>query len=128
MQEMGDVGDEGDVVDEQLWGQDQDKPEQSKAEEKYEKDAPIQVKPCLPLDCHKDHVILVTIAGASARCVWLQSCLAKPAWHRNKAQCLSRICRQLSCNRVETRLEVLTWVRSRMLKVLCVLWHMMPSL
>ncbi|KAL0028971.1 hypothetical protein WJX77_009058 [Trebouxia sp. C0004] len=43
-QEMGDVGDEGDVVDEQLWGQDEDKPQQSKAEEKYEKDAPIQVK------------------------------------------------------------------------------------
>ncbi len=42
-QEMGDVGDEGDVVDEQLWGQDEDKPQQSKAEEKYEKDAPVQV-------------------------------------------------------------------------------------
>ena len=40
---MGDVGDEGDVVDEQLWGDDKDKPEQSKAEEKYEKDAPVQV-------------------------------------------------------------------------------------
>lgn len=37
------MGDEGDVVDEQLWGQDEDKPQQSKAEEKYEKDAPIQV-------------------------------------------------------------------------------------
>ncbi|KAA6426067.1 MAG: hypothetical protein FRX49_03919, partial [Trebouxia sp. A1-2] len=43
-QEMGDVGDEGDVVDEQLWGQDEDKPQQSKAEEKYEKDAPVQVE------------------------------------------------------------------------------------
>ena len=42
---MGDVGDEGDVVDEQLWGDDKDKPEQSKAEEKYEKDAPVQVSP-----------------------------------------------------------------------------------
>ena len=42
-QEMGDVGDEADVVDEQLWGQDEDKPQQSKAEEKYEKDAPVQV-------------------------------------------------------------------------------------
>ena len=40
---MGDVGDEGDVVDEQLWGDDKDKPDQSKAEEKYEKDAPVQV-------------------------------------------------------------------------------------
>lgn len=40
---MGDVGDDGDVVDEQLWGDDKDKPEQSKAEEKYEKDAPVQV-------------------------------------------------------------------------------------
>lgn len=40
---MGDLGDEGDVVDEQLWGDDKDKPEQSKAEEKYEKDAPVQV-------------------------------------------------------------------------------------
>ena len=40
---MGDVGDEGDVVDEQLWGQDEDKPQESKAEEKYEKDAPVQV-------------------------------------------------------------------------------------
>ncbi|KAL0049173.1 hypothetical protein WJX82_008148 [Trebouxia sp. C0006] len=43
-QEMGDVGDEADVVDEQLWGQDEDKPQQSKAEEKYEKDAPVQVE------------------------------------------------------------------------------------
>lgn len=42
---MGDVGDEADVVDEQLWGDDKDKPEQSKAEEKYEKDAPVQVSP-----------------------------------------------------------------------------------
>lgn len=42
---MGDVGDEGDVVDEQLWGDDKDKPEQAKAEEKYEKDAPVQVSP-----------------------------------------------------------------------------------
>ena len=40
---MGEVGDEGDVVDEQLWGQDEDQPQQSKAEEKYEKDAPVQV-------------------------------------------------------------------------------------
>ena len=49
-QEMGDVGDEGDVVDEQLWGQDEDKPQQFKAEEKYEKDAPVQViaQPFLP--------------------------------------------------------------------------------
>ena len=45
IQEMGDVGDEGDVVDEQLWGDDKDKPEHSKAEEKYEKDAPVQVSP-----------------------------------------------------------------------------------
>ena len=39
------MGDEGDVVDEQLWAQDEDKPQQSKAEEKYEKDAPVQVVP-----------------------------------------------------------------------------------
>lgn len=45
-QEMGDTGDAADVVDEQLWGDDKDKHEDSsKAEEKYEKDAPIQVPP-----------------------------------------------------------------------------------
>lgn len=39
------MGDGADVVDEQLWGDDQDKPEESsKAEEKYEKDAPVQVR------------------------------------------------------------------------------------
>lgn len=43
---MGDTGDAADVVDEQLWGDDKDMPEESgKAEEKYEKDAPIQVAP-----------------------------------------------------------------------------------
>ncbi|KAK9820997.1 hypothetical protein WJX81_006213, partial [Elliptochloris bilobata] len=43
-QEMGDVGAGGDVVDERLWGQD-DKPEagQAPGEEKYERDAPVQV-------------------------------------------------------------------------------------
>ena len=41
---MGDTGDAADVVDEQLWGDDKDKPEDSsKAKEKYEKDAPVQV-------------------------------------------------------------------------------------
>lgn len=41
---MGDTGDAADVVDEQLWGDDKDKPEEtSKAEEKYERDAAIQV-------------------------------------------------------------------------------------
>ena len=75
MQEMGDVGDEGDVVDEQLWGDDKDKPEQSKAEEKYEKDAPVQVS-------HDDCGIL---------CV-LHDCLALPCMH-NKAQ----VSREIGC-------------------------------
>ena len=47
---MGEVGDEGDVVDEQLWGDDKDKAEKSKTEEKYEKDAPVQVSLTIP-DC-----------------------------------------------------------------------------
>lgn len=43
-QEMGEVGDQGEVVDERMWG-DEDKPEpgQKPGEEKYEKDAPVQV-------------------------------------------------------------------------------------
>ena len=45
-QEMGEVGDQGEVVDERMWG-DEDKPEpgQKPGEEKYEKDAPVQVPP-----------------------------------------------------------------------------------
>ena len=42
-QEMGDVGDAGETVDEQLWGDD-DKPEEGQqGPEKYERDAAVQV-------------------------------------------------------------------------------------
>ncbi len=51
-QEMGDVGEQGEVVDERMWG-DEDKPEpgQKPGEEKYEKDAPVQVLPPFSLPC-----------------------------------------------------------------------------
>lgn len=44
-QEMGDVGEGGDVVDERLWAEG-DKPEtgQAPGEEKYERDAPVQAR------------------------------------------------------------------------------------
>jgi midasin len=47
-QEMGEVGDQGQVVDERMWGDD-DKPEegQQPGQEKYVKNAPVQVKACL---------------------------------------------------------------------------------
>lgn len=41
MQEMGDVGEGADVVDEQLWGDQAG--EEAPGQEKFEKDAPVQV-------------------------------------------------------------------------------------
>lgn len=51
-QEMGEVGDAGKVVDERLWGE-EDKPEEGQrpGEEKYERDAPVQVRNILLLGC-----------------------------------------------------------------------------
>lgn len=47
-QEMGDLGEQGQVVDERMWG-DADKPEEGQrpGEEKYERNTPVQV----PLSC-----------------------------------------------------------------------------
>lgn len=43
-QEMGDVGEQGETVDERLWNE-EDKPEEGQeGPEKFEKDAPVQVR------------------------------------------------------------------------------------
>lgn len=71
---MGEVGDEGDIVDEQLWGNDKDKPEQSKAEEKYEKDAPVQVS----LTSIQRQITSQLVAVS---CDWCMDCCAH-AWQQ----------------------------------------------
>lgn len=43
-QEMGDIGNQGDTVDERLWGEDDKPEEQQEAVEKKEKDSSVQVK------------------------------------------------------------------------------------
>eukprot|EP01025_Chloroclados_australasicus_P003389 TRINITY_DN10796_c0_g1_i1.p1 TRINITY_DN10796_c0_g1~~TRINITY_DN10796_c0_g1_i1.p1 ORF type:complete len:1210 (+),score=190.26 TRINITY_DN10796_c0_g1_i1:452-3631(+) len=54
-QQMGDVGDEGDVVDEKLWAEGDENYEdqnQKSQQERYEKDAPIQVEDKTNLEYH----------------------------------------------------------------------------
>lgn len=99
-QEMGDVGEQGEVVDERMWG-DEDKPEpgQKPGEEKYEKDAPVQVPPrtALHAECLKS---LLGSLPCDSSSLYGDGHAHLCAWSENVLSLLFYLCKNLKSSAI----------------------------